>query len=225
MRKRRRQAAFAQQLAFKKRLKKRTGTKLAVGELKFHDVSVSDTVIASGGSIDTLSLVVIAQGTTESKRIGRRITIRHIGWRYTLLLPTTQTVASTSDTARIIIFVDHQTNGAAATVTGILETANYQSFNQLANKSRFRVLFDKTWHLNATAGAGNDAAESGINFAEHRIDGTWFKNVNIPIEYDNSFDTGVIGTQRTNNIGVLTISAAGLVGLAASTFRLRFSDI
>ncbi len=195
-----------------------------LAEHKFHDLDVTDAVIATGGSIDTPSLVVIAQGTDESTRIGRKITIKAIHWRYTLVLPTTATAASTSDTARILVFLDKQTNGAAATVTGILESANYQSFNNLANKSRFRILFDQTWALNCPSGSGRGTSDT-LSYGETRIDGEWHKQCNIPIEYDNTFTTGVIGTQRTNNIGVLTISGAGLVGLVASKFRLRFTDV
>ncbi len=208
-----------------KRPRQRRGrfTKLLPGELKFHDVDVSDAVIAATGSIDVPSLVVVAQGTTESTRIGRKLTVLNIGWRYTLILPTTATAASTSDTARIIIYQDKQTNGATATVAGILETAHYQSFNNLANKSRFRILFDKSWHLNAHSGSGRGVTDT-LSYGEDRIDGQWFKTCNIPIEYDNSETDGSIGSQRTNNIGVLTISGAGLVGLASSKFRLRFSD-
>ncbi len=197
------------------------GRKADVGtELKFHDLDIDDVVVAATGTIAEDSCVTIAQGTTESTRIGRKCTIRHIGWRMQCLIPAATAAANTSETVRVILYQDKQTNGATATVTGILESADYQSFNQLANKGRFRVLMDRNYDLNSAAGGAPNGAES---FSEWGMTDTFFKDVNIPIEYDNSVTTGAIGSVRTNNIGVLTISQAGL-GVFVSKMRLRFTD-
>ncbi len=210
--------------AFKKRVRarKRTLTTLAVGELKFHDLDIDDSLIASGGTIAQVSCNVIAQGTTESERVGRKLIVKGIGWRWHMTLATTATATETSDIVRIILFLDKQANGATATVTGILESADYQSFNNLANKSRFRVLMDRTYAFSAKAGSGRGSTDT-LSYGECAKQDSFYKRCNIPIEYDNSASTGVITSIRSNNIGVMTLSHSGHVQFL-SKMRLRFSD-
>ncbi len=223
-RKRRRAAAQAQQRAFKRgrvaalrfKGRKANGT---LQETKFHDLDIDDAIIAVGGTIAQVSCLTIAQGTTESTRIGRKIIVRHIGWKFNMVLPSSASAGATSDTVRVILYQDKQTNGATATVTGILETNDYQSFNQLANKSRFRTLMDRTYSLNSAPSGDGTTTNTG----EHRIHASLFKKLDIAIEYDNSFTTGVIGTMRSNNIGVLLLSHSGFV-VFESKMRVRFSD-
>ncbi len=187
-------------------------------ELKFHDVDLDDAVIASGGSI-TDSINKIAQGTTESERIGRKCNIASINWRFNIDLPETTVSSSTGDVARVIMYIDKQANGATAAITDILETANYQSFNNLSNKGRFRTLMDRTYALNAESGGGDGTTE---DYGRVNISDTFFKKCNIPIEF--SAATGAITEIRSNNIGVLLISLSGKVGFD-SKIRLRFSDL
>lgn len=190
----------------------------AGGELKFHDIDLDDAVVTTGAAI-TDSINKIAQGTQESQRIGRKTTIRSINWRFEAFLPTNQdTAAPGFDTIRVLMYLDKQCNGATATTAQILESDDYQSFNNLANKSRFRTLMDRTYSFNVPAGSGADATS---DWAGNLINDTFFKKVNIPLEFDST--TGAITEIRSNNIGVLLISRGGLCGFA-SKIRLRFSD-
>ncbi len=59
------------------------------GELKFHDLDIDDAVVAVNGTIAQVSCNIIAGGTTESTRIGRKSVIRKINWRYEIVLPNT----------------------------------------------------------------------------------------------------------------------------------------
>ncbi len=186
-------------------------------ELKFHDLSIDDPVIATGGTIAIDSVNKIAQGTTESTRIGRKCTLRSINWRFRICLPAATDGASASDTVRIILYLDKQANGATAAVTNILESADFQSFNNLANKTRFRTLMDRTYTLNASiSGDGTTIDTSQVD-----LDDSFFKKVNLPIEFDST--AGAITEIRSNNIGILTISSNGLAGFDSS-MRIRFSD-
>ncbi len=189
----------------------------AGGELKFHDVDLDDAVIAIGGSIAT-SLITIAQGVTESQRIGRKCTIRSINCRFEVSLPGATAIANTSDIVRCIIFLDKQANGVTPSITGVLESADYQSFNNLANKGRFRTLMDRTYNLSAKAGSGRGSTDT-LAFGEIIIEDTFFKNCNIPIEYDST--TGAITEMRSNNISIILLSKSGLAGFN-SKFRFRF---
>ncbi len=199
------------------------GRRVNGGELKFHDVDLDDAIVASTGTI-TPTINIIAQGVTESTRIGRKCVIKKIQWRYDIDLPLEQDKADIGqgDIVRVILYLDKQTNGAAAAVTDILETANYQAFRNLNNVSRFRILIDKTHSINRRV-----AAPDGTNTAgsPEVVVGTFtfFKTCNVPIEYSEVAGGGVLTDIRTNNLGVLLISREGTAGFE-SKFRLRFSD-
>ncbi len=191
-------------------------------ELKFHDVDVDDAAISTAGTIqNTGTINIIAQNTTESTRIGRKCTIRAINWRYSIDLPAQASMSETAEIVRVILYLDKQCNGATATTTNILETDNYQSFNQLANKSRFRILMDRTHTITSPSGIAGPV--TGLN----QYEDSFYTKCNIPLEFDNSATTGALTTIRSNNLGVLLISKTGdATGCAFdSKFRLRFSDV
>ncbi len=187
------------------------------GEKKFLDSVVDDAVIATGGLIFN-SVNKIPQGTTESERVGRKCTITNIGWKMSINLPATTAAANTSDIVRVIMFIDKQANGATANVTDILESADFLSFNNLANTSRFRTLMDRTYALSSKAGGGDGTTE---DYAEEEITDSFYKKCHIPIEFDST--AGAITEIRSNNVGILVISKAGVAGLN-SKVRVRYSD-
>ncbi len=191
------------------------------GELKFHDLDINSASVAIDGTIVEDSVLTIAQGTTESQRIGRKVIVKAINWRWNLLLSVATSSANVDETIRLILYQDKQTNGATATVTDILETDNYQSFNQLANKSRFRTLMDRLYTLNATVGAGDGTTNT---FGQWTLNDSVFLNVHIPIEYDNSATTGAISTMRSNNVGVLILAKDGSLVVMDGKMRIRFAD-
>jgi len=193
-------------------------------ELKFHDLDIDDAVVASSGSIAQASCNIIAQGTTESTRLGRKLTIKSINWRFQVTLPELDAVADPGpvDAVRVILYLDKQANGATAAVTDILESADFQSFNNLANKSRFRTLMDRTYAINYSNLASDGAGV--VSSAGENIQDSFFKKCNIPIEYDNTGTDGALTSQRSNNIGLLLISRSNTAGFN-SKMRLRFSDM
>ncbi len=193
---------------------------MPTGELKFHDVDVDLNPMTTGEDILIDSVVKIAQGVTESARIGRKCTVKSINWRFEILLATTAVAANTSDIARIIVYLDKQANGATAAVTDILESADYQSFNNLTNKGRFFTLMDRTYALSASAGSGRGTADT-LSYGEVQVQDSFFKKLTVPIEF--SAGTGAIGEIRSNNIGILAIAKAG-VTVFRSKMRIRFTD-
>ncbi len=190
------------------------------GELKFHDVSIQDAVIASTGAV-TVSLNLIQGGSTESLRIGRKCTIQSIHWRYRITLPEQDAVATpaVSESFRLIVFKDKQANGTMPAVLDLLETANMQSFRNLANEGRFVFLCDKVLSLNYNTLASDGAGV--VSQGQTIKDYVWNKKVSVPIEFNGN--TGAIGEIRSNNFGALFFSNGGVGGLT-SQFRLRFSD-
>ncbi len=187
-------------------------------ELKFHDVDLDDGTINTTATV-TGTVLVIPQGVTESQRVGRKCTIVGINWRFQIRLPASTVETATSETVRVMLFLDKQCNGATAAVAQLLETDDFQSFNNLANKGRFRTLMDRTYDLSAQSG-GTSAA--GVDqFGEVVVSDSFHKTCNIPIEYDST--AGALTEIRSNNIGVLIIGSDGLCAFV-SKFRFRFSD-
>ncbi len=192
------------------------------GELKFHDVDADDAVIATGGVIlNSGSINGIAQGVTESQRIGRKCTIKKIGWRYKILLPAEDAGATPTngDSVRVILYLDKQCNGATAQVTDIMEGTNYHNFLNLANSNRFVILMDRM-HEMSTKGLASDGA-GVVSSSGWRTENTFYKNCEIPIEFSST--TGALGEIRSNNLGILLMGASGLASFD-SKIRLRFSD-
>ncbi len=188
-------------------------------ELKFHDLTTVDAVVAAGHSIMTLSANLIAQGTTEIERLGRRCVIRQIHWKWRITLPTDASGAlSVGDSVRLLLYVDRQANGATASSSDILEVNDIHSFNNLANSGRFRTLMDRTYTLNASAGAGDGAVN---DTAQTRIIGEFHKKVNIKIEFSGV--TGAITEVRSNNIGIMLVGQTGVAAFQGR-MRLRFTD-
>ncbi len=191
-------------------------------ELKFHDLDINDAVIAQNGTIAQVTCVQIAEGIGEEQRVGRKLTVRSINWRFDITGGVQANTATPNhEVVRVILYLDKQANGATAAITDILEVDDYQSFNHLANKSRFRTLMDRTYNLDLVAATGADATSE---WSLQAIQDTLFKKVNIPIEYDNTAADGSIATIRSNNIGVLLLSKFGLASFG-SKMRIRYSDV
>lgn len=219
-----RQMAVARGGRFPKRRRVGALIKRALaGELKFVDTTVGLTASAVAGVVLSSSLNVIPEGNGESQRVGRKITIKRLGIRGSWENQLATTASNMDNRLRIVVYQDKQTNGAAATVTGILETATIDSFRNLANQGRFRILFDKTIAVRNTETV-NTNTTTFTSVIETRS-WSFFKALNIPIEYDNSLTTGVISTQRTNNIGIIILSATDAAPpQVAFTARVRYSD-
>lgn len=191
-------------------------------ELKFLDVAVDlDPLNTSGTIINSGTLNVIVQGTGDSQRIGRKVTIRKISWRGFITLDGQSTTgAQSASVARLILYQDRQCNGSAAAVTDILQSATGMSFNKLSNAGRFHVIMDTMYDLIPTSGAGNGTAN---DFSSTVISFDFHKDCSIPLEYSGS--AGTITTIRSNNLGILIIKAGGSSPTEISSIvRLRYSD-
>ncbi len=194
----------------------------SAGELKFHDLDIDDAVVAVNGTIAEDSCVTIAEGNGEQERVGRRVTITKIQWKYDLILASTAVAANTSDSVRVILYQDRQCNGATATALNILKTDDFQSFNNLSNSKRFTILYTRTHQLSCPSGSGRGSTDT-LSFGENSLNVSMNKSCNIPIEYDSSVTTGAIASVRSNNIGVLLMGKSGLCNFS-SKMRLRFTD-
>ncbi len=189
-----------------------------VPELKFHDIVIDDAVVATAGTIAIDSVFKITQGTGESQRIGRQIQVKSINWRFECRLPIQSGGGGgSSDVVRVILYQDKQANGAIAVKDDIVEdSADWQTFNNLANRKRFLTLMDRTFTLNQTAGAGDGATN---DWADTTISDTFFKKCNILVEYDGA--TNALTELQSNNIGLLLLCRTGLASFE-SIMRIRY---
>lgn len=190
-------------------------------ELKFFETQVDNGVAATNGVISEASICLIPQGVTESQRVGRKCTITQILWRWNVILPETDAVATpaNADVFRMIMYLDKQCNGAAATAALILESPTFQAYNNLENSQRFRILYDKSVTINYTGGLASDNA-GVVSQPQQLRSGAFYKKCNIPIEYSST--TGAITEIRSNNVGILLISKNAIATLV-SQVRVRFA--
>lgn len=187
------------------------------GELKFLDTAQSTTVPAAAGSVYT-NLVVIPQGDTESMRNGRKVMLKSVSIRGRIYIQPQANSANTSDIIRILLVQDKQANGVAFTPPMVLAgTPDYLAYRNLANTSRFNILFDKSISLNSLGGVATDSFESVKTFTINR-------KLKIPMEYDASATTGAIGTQRSNSLAVMAIAENGALSNIQYQARVRYSD-
>ncbi len=183
------------------------------GENKFFDTLLGGTAFATAGVVFSPSLNLIPQGVTESTRVGRKCIIKKINLMGFLLL--NSGTAQTTDTYRVMLVLDKQCNGAAATVLGVLETADEKSFNNLSNSNRFTVL--KNWY-----GSINKTADIGTNINATMKTLKYNKACNIPIEFSST--TGAITEIRSNNLFLIGLTSTGTTLSISHNTRVRFSD-
>ncbi len=185
-------------------------------ELKFFDTVVAGTALATTGVITSPSLNIVPQGTTESERVGRKMIIKKLNIRF--LLQFNNNTTQTAEVVRIIVVLDKQTNKTTFAITDVLELASEGSFNNMANKGRFFILFDRYESINKTTNIGT-------NINEHTQAFTFFsKDLNIPIEFDNTATTGAVTTQTSNNIAVFALTLNSTEINLGYTARIRFYD-
>jgi len=201
------------------------GTVANTGTLR--PTAATDAVTPAVAVAATGTLLQVVQGDQTYQRNGRKITIRKISCRLKVLLAGDISAATTRDIYRLILVLDTQCNGAAPAVTDVIsypgQTLSTESFNNLENSERFRVLFDVYRAINATAGGiGANAADKNSGDVIHLIK---YNNsrLNIPVEYSTTATTGALATIKSNNLFLLTISESGLIDLAGNV-RIRYTD-
>lgn len=176
------------------------------------------TVIANSVIMNTAATFTVApvllnaagQSADSSGRIGRRIFMKSILFRYVFNVPEGQTVTSNSSIAsfRILIIYDKQTNKALPSVTDVLSSTDVHAAINLANSDRFVVLFDKY-----------------VNMAAGNLD-CLYRKINMESIYSGS--GAIIGDMTSGS--VFYMIAPGFAYAAPGptlsfTSRIRFTDV
>lgn len=202
------------------------------GERKYSDVEISMTLADNASVVQLLN--GIAQDTTVSGRVGNNVTMKSVYLRIHMnptILNNAGTVGFfTGATVRLILVLDMQANLALAVpnATDILEAqlgqAGVDDMIKMANRARFRVLWDKEISLQPMTvdsppthpwGTGNCIA-----FTKK------FKRLgNIITQYTGI--TNTIGAISTNSLLLLGVTDAAANNCPVSVYgtsRLRYSD-
>lgn len=196
-------------------------------EHKFLDATRTLITVAETGTDLINSHNVVPQGNTQSQRIGRKIVIKALHVKGHYHLNSTNIFQQADQRLRLIFAVDKQTNGAVALRSQVisfgLASVEINAFRNLANLSRFHILYDRVFNMPNDA-VLQDAATTGDTLPK-----SWgfqfTKRMNLTIEYDASATTGVISTQRTNNIFAFAIAEnADNPPSVEYIFRIRYAD-
>lgn len=189
-------------------------------EQKNLDTDISETSISNTGSI-VGTINAIPQGAASRERVGRKVTLKQIGFRGSIQVRENEAMNQRGDNVvRIIFYLDKQANKAAVSnVTDLLQTDNIYSFNKLENKGRFRILGDLKINTKVDDESAADSGRAGTSWVE------WYKNVNIPIEFIGG--TGSVGEITSNNIGMIIIGLHSSVYCRTDVYgtcRIRYYD-
>lgn len=184
----------------------------AGSELKFIDTTPSSTVTASSGAFSALTLLNgCIPGSTATDRIGRKVVLKSVYFRYVASLATTSTQGGA---LRIIIFYDKQANASTPAITDLLLADTFASPNNLSNRDRFVVICDEI----------TEPISAGNNF---QIAGNIWKRLNL----ETMFNAGTAGTVADITTGALYMAFAQSAGIATAAptlggrIRVRFDDI
>lgn len=183
-------------------------------ELNFKD-TIPTTSFDDAGSLTLLN--GLTQGTTASTRIGRRITVKSIEWRFNC---STSTLTNWTSN-RFMIVVDTQANAATPAFTDIYDGLAPSTLRNVSNMPRFKVLYDSDEFIMI----GNLSSSPGNDMIARAFKG--YIKCHIPVQY-NIGTAGTIGDIQTNAIYFVQIGNSNSVttntDIFNSQFRIRYSD-
>lgn len=179
-------------------------------ELKNIDNNLN-TLFVAAQTVGQLNLLNgVAQGTTATTRLGRRIVMR------SLLIKGTVSLAATSAGAsplRVLVVYDSQTNATAPIATDILQVDAIDSPMNLSNSRRFKTLCDIEIPC---LGTGGPQAQSFTRYIK----------LNMNAEF-NTGSAGTVGDIQTGSIYMLTYQQGNIITANPASLiytRVRYSD-
>ncbi len=177
-------------------------------EFKFLDTQLTFENITTPATV--IQLTNIPQGDTESSRDGSQVKLTRINVKYAISV----SADGASNFVRVMLVLDTQTNGAIYSVADLLQDNtiddNLVSALNLANKFRFKVLYNKVHVL-------SDNASNAKIYREI------FKNLDLQLRYSDTSNT--ITDLNTNSLSMVFLSEQTTTGPKMSFFaRVRYVD-
>lgn len=185
-------------------------------ESKFVDTFIDGLLDASGevapGGGSNTPLMVIPEGTGESERVGRKVTLTSIYMRGVLSLATD----TSSAMYNLVVLLDTQANGAVPSYADVFADNRSTAHLQLANSNRFVIL--KRW----VGALTNQTVLTGPSFGAAKRVFKYYKKCNIPLEFSGT--NGTITEIKSNAIYLMWESDTDDKLTYKADFRLRYSD-
>nr|UOF80765.1 capsid protein [Cressdnaviricota sp.] len=116
-------------------------------ESKFADLGVTTLNPSNTGGLTYLSGV--AQGTTNITRVGNSLLAKSVLINIQCVI----NASATNTVVRLVLFVDHDNQGADPAVTTVLQSADSRAFINRLQGKRFSVLKDWQYVLNTSTNA------------------------------------------------------------------------
>jgi len=192
------------------------------GELKYFDVqltgltNVSATATVSSSDVTGAMLVGLAQGTGESQRLGRQITVKSIQFSGTVTFNPGASANPITGLVKMYVVMDTQANGAYPTLGDIFNNNAYALMRpEMDNSQRFRILRKIEVRVDPQAGVSGAYSDAVRPF-------NFYKKCNIQVDYSST--TGAITEIRSNNIFLVYVAnTSGVCDVSAFT-RIRYKD-
>lgn len=170
--------------------------------LKAKTISVGAIDCDSTGFV--LLLNGIATGFSIDQRLGREVLMEAVHVRVAASVTAS---TGTDQLQRWMIVYDKQSNGAALTVTDVLDSAHPSSPLNLANIARFSIIADHEYTLNASAEPGSKK----------------FFDVELPLRRRSIFNAGTAGTVADISTGSLYLITVGTNPAGVTAGQLQLS--
>lgn len=194
-------------------------------ELKYKDITAGTAAMAVAGSTTAVSLIApFAQSNTAITRIGAKAFIKNLMVKGTVDIDTQ--AVPTALRIRILIWIDHQSNGLVPTLAELLSIGGSQdplvAFRLLQNSRRFSVLYDKKINLQNPAGAGNTSTNT---FGQVKREFSLYKTFKTPltVRFKDIDTSGLDAAILDNNVWI-AVFGDGTIGNYQWESRMRFTD-
>lgn len=192
-------------------------------EKKFLDGTFT-TAPTVAGAVGGSSMLDIAQGASDSNRVGRKAILTDILLKGNIATAVASGASPNgSNRIRIDVVHDTQPNKLTFASTDYLESGDINSYKKLINAKRFRTLYSHVWTINALSGGGDGTT----NWIAGKMVPV---NINIKCCIDLEFDeavgtSGTIDERTLNNVMIVVWEEA--TGPATSVnllTRIRFVE-
>lgn len=184
-----------------------------LAEKKFLDVS---TTVNADDVGQVIALNAMAQGTSQSTRVGNKISMTSIQMR---LASANGATTTTPPIIRYMIIYDKQTNAAAPTIADILQAVGVLAPMNMGNRDRFVILMEDTWRPDNTYSDAAAVAE----FTEYK---QRYKRLHLDTIYNNT-NGGTVADINSGGLFFIALSniANGTAEPTMSLYaRLRYTD-
>lgn len=186
-------------------------------ELKAIDVTITNTGINTTGSSQLINGIAI--GDSINGRIGRKVTMKSLMLRGNIAWDNGG--PSNTQTFRVLVVYDKQTNATLATAGDVFSTASGLTMQNLANRERFLVLMDKQY----TVGPVSNAATTTYLASPQSFNIKKFIKLSHSVIYGT--DAALIADIASGSLLIVTIGTAaagnGDGNLNLQT-RMRYTD-